>query len=68
MEESVSYWEINYISCEGNRRFVIARAPEDWNEYEVQDRIQMGGCGDDPAEITGVFETNNQDWSWDFCD
>lgn len=69
MEESeYSYWEINYVSCEGNARWTIARAPIDWDEYEMRDRIQLGGCGDDPARIEGIFETSETDYNWDFCD
>jgi hypothetical protein len=68
MEKEYSYWEIQYKSCEGNDRWTIARAPIDWDEYEVRDRVSLGGCGDDPAEIKDVFETSNSDYSWDFCD
>lgn len=62
------YWEIQYISCEGNERWTVARAPITWDEYDVRDRIPLGGCGDDVAEIREVFETSNTDYSWDFCD
>jgi hypothetical protein len=68
MEEEYSYWEIQYKSCEGNDRWTIARAPIDWDEYEVRGRISLGGCGDDPVEIKDVFESSNSDYSWDFCD
>jgi len=68
LEEEYSYWRIEYTSCEGNDRWTIARAPFDWTEYEVEDRITMGGCGDDPAEINSVSETCNTDYSCDFCD
>ena len=69
MEEiEYAYWEIQYRSCEGNNRWTIARTPIDWEEYDVKDRIPMGGCGDDVAEITGVFESSNKDYSWDFCE
>jgi len=34
----------------------------------VRDRIPMGGCGDDVAEVREVFETSNTDYFWDFCD
>jgi hypothetical protein len=63
-----NYWEINYISCEGNRRWTISRTPIDWEEYDVRDRVQMGGSGDDVAELGEVFETSNKDYGWDFCD
>jgi hypothetical protein len=62
-----NYWEINYISCESNRRWAIARTPIDWDEDDVRGRIPMGGCGDDVAEVREVFETSNTDWGWDFC-
>ena len=63
-----NYWEINYISCEGNKRWTIARTPIDWDEDDVREKIPMGGCGDDVAEVREVFETSNNDYGWDFCD
>jgi hypothetical protein len=68
--ENIEYyfWEIQYKSCEGNDRWVVARTPIDWEEYDVRDRISMGGSGDDVAEIKDVFETSNTDYSWDFCE
>ena len=63
-----NYWEIEYKSCEGNSRWTIARTPIDWEEWEVRERIPMGGCGDDVAEVRDVFQTSSTDWSWDFCD
>ena len=63
-----SYWEINFISCEGNKRWTIARAPIDWDEWQVRDRIPMGGCGDDVAEITSIDQCSEEDYSWDFVD
>lgn len=69
MEEiEYNYWEIQYKSCEGNDRWAVARTPIDWEEYDVIDRIPMGGCGDDVAEIKDVFETSNTNYGWDFCD
>lgn len=68
LEVEYNYWEINYISCESNERWVVARTPIDWEEYDVRDRIPMGGCGDDVADIREVFETSNTDYGWDFCD
>ena len=64
--EEYSYWEINFISCESNHRWTIARAPADWDSYEVESNISLGGCGDDVAEVTSVEETYNTDYSWDF--
>jgi hypothetical protein len=69
MEEiKYNYWEINYISCESNRRWTVARTPIDWEECDVRSRISTGGCGDDPATITEIFETSNTNYGWDFCD
>ena len=59
------YWHIEYTSCESNFRWTIARAPAEWDAYEVESAIQMGGCGDDPAEITSIEESNSIDYSWD---
>jgi hypothetical protein len=61
-----SYWEINYVSCESNDRWTIARAPADWESDEVRDRIPMGGCGDDVARIISIEETCDDNYSWDF--
>lgn len=66
LEIEYNYWEINYISCEGNKRWVIARTPIYWEEYDVIDKVPMGGFGDDVAEINEVFETSNRDYGWDF--
>jgi hypothetical protein len=63
-----NYWEINYISCEGNKRWTVVRTPIDWEEYDVRDRVPMGGCGDDVSEIIEIFETNNNDYGWDFSE
>jgi hypothetical protein len=63
-----AFWEIHFISCEGNERWTVARTPTEWSGYDVRSRIPMGGCGDDVAEVRDVFETSNDDYSWDFCD
>lgn len=68
MEEEYSYWEIWYVSCEGNERWTTARAPFDWDSYDVESAISMGGCGDDPARITSVEEICECDFSWDFVE
>ena len=69
MEEiEYGFWEIQYKSCEGNDRWTVARTPIYWKEYDVRDRIPMGGCGDDVAEIKDIFETGNTDYGWDFFD
>jgi len=66
--EEYSYWEIWYISCEGNERWTTARAPIDWEEWQVRDRIPRGGCGDDVSEVTSVHSTYDDDYSWDFTE
>lgn len=67
-EIEYNFWEIQYVSCESNERWTIARTPIDWEEYDVRERIPIGGCGDDVAYVKDVFETSNTDYSWDFCD
>lgn len=67
-ENYFAYWNIEYISCEGNYRWTIARTPIDWSEYDVRNRIPMGGCGDDVSEVREVFQTSDTDYAWDFCD
>lgn len=62
------YWEINYISCEGNKRYVICRAPIDWDEDDIINKIPIGGCGDDVSNIVEVYETSNTNYHWDFTD
>jgi hypothetical protein len=52
------YFEINYISCEGNERWNIAQCPEDWTEYDLECNIQLGGVGDDMAKIVSITPTN----------
>jgi hypothetical protein len=66
-EIEYKYWEILFISCESNNRRMIARTPIDWDKYQVIDRITIGGCGDDVAEIVDVFEANDRNYSLDFC-
>ena len=65
MDEEYNYWEVSFRSCEGNDRWTIARTPMDWSECDVRDSIQMGGCGDDPADIKEIMETSDEDWGWD---
>lgn len=62
------YWEIWYYSCEGNKRWAIAKAPENWSEYEVKQCIldNAGGIGDDVDEIISIHETYDHDYSWDY--
>ena len=67
-EQEFSYWVIEYTSCESNERWTIAKAPFDWDSHDVKDRIPMGGCGDGVAEVKDVYETNDTDYSWDFCE
>jgi len=70
MQEEYAYWYIEYISCEGNERWTIAKTPSDWDEWQVRDRISSmsGSIGDDPAEVTQVYQTGDEDYSWDFSD
>lgn len=62
-----SYWEIQYVSCEGNERWTIIKTPSSWCEYDVRQRVPLGGCGDDVAEIKSIIQTYDEDYSWDFC-
>jgi hypothetical protein len=69
--EEYSYWIINYISCEGNTRWARAIAPVDWEEWQVREKVQAWtwGCGDDPAEITSIessCEDDNGIYGYDF--
>lgn len=58
--EEVLYWEINYISCEGNTRFTHAKTPVFWTEDDVSSAmLEQGSCGDDPAEIISVYEAGD---------
>lgn len=66
--EEYSYWEIEYVSVEGNERWTIVRAPIDWEEDDVRNRVPLGGCGDDVSRITSISETSDCDYSWDFCE
>lgn len=59
------YWEIHYISCEGNVRWTIARTSFDLYEDDVRSCIQLGGCGDDISEITDIIQTSDIDYSID---
>ena len=56
MEEEYSYWIVTAITCEGNERWSTWRAPADFNDYDIENHIQLGGCGDDPAEIVSIVE------------
>lgn len=62
-----SYWQIDYRSCNGNEKWVVARAPLGWNEDDVKNNIQLGGSSDDVTEITLVCETSDVYYSWDLC-
>jgi hypothetical protein len=58
MEEGFVYWEYHYVSCEGNPRWSIARTPEDWSEYDLQEAVMKeSGYDDAPAEFSSAFET-----------
>ena len=47
-------WKIWYVSCEGNERWYTWEYPDDWEEWEVRQSIQIGSCGDDIAEIISL--------------
>lgn len=64
MDDEYSYFEINYISCEGNSRWTIVRCPLEWDEYDLRRAIQMGGVGDDPAEITSITPACSSDYDY----
>lgn len=67
-----SYWHIDYLTCEGNIRWNTARAPGDWGEFELNDRLMMdGGIGDDVAELFSTHEispADEIDIGWDFTE
>lgn len=53
-EEEMATWTIWYVSCEGNRRWYEKEVPASWEEWQVRESIQIGGCGDDIAELISV--------------
>lgn len=53
-EEPLRTWRIWYVSCEGNRRWFEKQVPWSWEKWQVEETIQIGGCGDDIAEILSV--------------
>lgn len=63
-----SYWHVDFISCEGNERWGIAKTLNDCSEDNLRDQLMSGGgYGDDLAEIISIHETYNPDSiSWDF--
>ena len=67
-EQEFSYWQIDYISCEGNNRWKIARTPIDWDEDMVRCRIPIGGCGDDIAEVIEIFEASDTNYSFELSE
>lgn len=68
MDREYKYWEVWYISCESNERWLIVKTPVDWEDYDVESRLPLGGCGDDISEVTSINESCNEDYSWDLCD
>lgn len=61
------FWKVEYNSCEGNYRWAIARTPADWEQWQVEQAVPIGGMGDDVAELIGVIPTiKNEDYLWDF--
>ena len=64
-----SYWDVYYISCEGNERHGVARTTVDFDAYEVESKIQLGGVGDDVAKIISIDHGHyheHDNYSWDF--
>lgn len=53
-EIPLATWEVRYISCEGNERWYNKEVPNNWEEWQVRESIQIGGCGDDIAEIISL--------------
>jgi hypothetical protein len=51
-----SYWNVWYLSCEGNRRWTTARTPDTWSEDEVESAFPLGGMGDEPAQLISIEE------------
>ena len=60
------YWEIWYLSCEGNRRYTIIRTPDTWDTYQTKHAFKLGGIGDDPAEFISIEEYHSVDKEWDY--
>ena len=52
-------WRIWYVSCEENERWFDKEVPDDWERWQVEESIVIGGCGDDIAEIISI---ENRDW------
>ena len=69
MEEGIQYWEVNYVSCEGNKRWTILRCPEEWGYDEVEDKFMNSdgsSSGDDPAQFVSAEWTSDDDFSHDY--
>ena len=67
--EEYSYWILEFISCESNSRWTRIIAPADWEEWQVRERIRIGGCGDDVAEIISIepsWMDDNGIYGYDF--
>lgn len=57
LDERPAVWTVYYISCEGNRRWVNMPFARAMTEEQVRDSIQVGGIGDDIAEVLEVERT-----------
>ncbi len=51
-----SFWMVWFRTCEGNKRWHMVRTPNDWDVDMVMERAKqdLGGIGDDPAEILEI--------------
>lgn len=67
-ELEYSYWEVNYISCEGNKRWTIIRCPIEWGDWEVETAFRniCYGVGDEPAEFISCELSYDDDYTYDF--
>ena len=51
-------WEVNYISCEGNYRWFLAKTKDDCTVDDLYDMIEID---DDIAEIKDIFVADHFD-------
>ena len=63
-------WIINYVSCEGNDRWLVGRFPLEFEAWEVECRFKETcyGCGDDPAEFISceIYWDQDEDVMYDY--
>lgn len=70
MSNEYSFWMVWYMSCEGNRRWHMVRTPDDWDAERVRSRAEenLGGMGDEPAEILEIEEGFDDDTWIDYTE